>query len=175
MVKMLYWMCKKANCHPNRAQIDHVVLRNFSGYEGFDPLEVFNKTTLSNFSPLPSKDDMVNKWHEQIHAQFREDKKALEPLKAKFMELNAEQLLTEYTQSNDMSEEEFLFHKFKEHLDSNKFPDEDSKPLYEEEFKRYFQLKFENKVRNLYNCMLFLKVTFVHVHCMIIDLATHSP
>ena len=95
-------MCKEANCHPNTVQIDHVVLRNFSGYEGFDPLEVFNETPLRNFSPPPSKDEVVNNWQEQIHAQFREDKKALEPLLAKFMELNAEQLLTEYTQSNDI-------------------------------------------------------------------------
>ena len=79
-------MCKEANCHPNSVQINHVVLRNFSGYEGFDPLEVFNKTGLSNFPPPPSKDEEVNKWKEQIHTQFKEDKKALKPIKTKSSE-----------------------------------------------------------------------------------------
>ena len=62
---MLYWMCKKADCRPNKMQIYHVVLRNFSGLEGFSPIEFFEKSAVSQFSMPPSKDEVFNKWQGQ--------------------------------------------------------------------------------------------------------------
>ena len=148
MVKMLYWMCKEADCHPNTMQIYHVVLRNFSGFEGFSPMEIFEKSALSQFSMPPSKDEVVNKWQEQIHVQFKEDEKVLKPLITMFKKQNAEQLLTEYTPSSDMSEDQFLFKKFKECMEVKMFPDEQTQQCYIAEFKKYFDRKFEGKVRH---------------------------
>ena len=136
MVKMLYWMCKAADRPPNKMQIDHVVLRNFSGYEGFDPLEVFNKTALSNVSPS-----------QEIRTQFKEDETALEPVKTKFMELNAERLPTDFAESSaGMSKEEFLLQEFNEQLNLGKFSDSEIQKCYDAEYKKYFHQKVENKV-----------------------------
>ena len=140
-------MCKEADCHPNTMQIDHVVLRNFSGFEGFSPMEIFEKSALSHFPMPPSKDEVVKKWQEQIHAQFKEDKKALKPLITMFKEQNDDLLNGEYTQSNGMSKDQFVFKKFKECMEVKKFPDEQTQQCYVTEFDKYFDQKFEKKVR----------------------------
>lgn len=179
MVKMLYWMCKEADCHPNKMQIEHVVLRNFSGFdnEGFAPMEIFEKSALSQLSMPPSKDKMVKKWREELHARFiKEDEKVLKPLITKFKEQNAEQLLKEYTSSSDMSEDQFLSKKFKECMKVKKFPDEQTQQRYIAEFKKYFDQKFEGKVRHTFyrNYVHALCIIPVCI-CIIIDLATHTP
>ena len=154
-------MCKEADCPPNKMQIDHVVLRNFSGYEGFDPLEVFNKTALSNFSPP-----------KEIKTQFKEDETALEPVKAKFMELNAERLTSDYTQSSaGMSKEEYLLQEFMEQLNLGMFSDSEIQKCYDAEYKKYFHQKVENKVSNFLSYTVYYYALYMYY----VDLAAHSP
>ena len=149
-------MCKEANCHPNNVQIDHVVLRNFSGYEGFDPLKVFERSALKNFPNVPCKDKLLTERLAQAHKQFKNDEVACVTLKAKFLELNAERLLKEFSPSHVISKEDFLLQKFKEQLKSEKFLDEKTQQCYEAEIEKYerdFKTKFDEKVRR-YGCNL---------------------
>ena len=135
MVKMLYWMCKAANCRPNKMQIKHVVLRNFSGYEGFDPLKIFfARSVFNNFENAPSKEDVLQEWKVQIKQQFKEDECALELLKNK--------LLESCIPGNGATQEE----EFYRNLEKGQFPDYETQQYYEHEFEKYFQQKFEGKV-----------------------------
>ena len=144
MVKMLYWMCEEAKCNPNVSQINHVVLRNFSGYEGFDPLEMFSE--LQHFPPAPSKKDAEEEWLPRLREEFRKDKQAHSNLREMFLQVNGERLRSEYTRSDDNTEDEFLSQEFDQWLESDEFHDEEVQHCYEEEFEKYFHQKFERKV-----------------------------
>lgn len=39
---MLYWMSAKTNSVLTRPQLEHAVRRNFSGFDEFDPVSMFN-------------------------------------------------------------------------------------------------------------------------------------
>ena len=132
---MLYWMCKAANCRPNKTQIKHVVLRNFSGYEGFDPLKIFfARSVFNNYEDAPSKNKVLQEWKVQIDQQFREDECALEPLKKKFLE--------SCIAGNGAAQEK----EFYRNLEKGQFPDSGTQQYYEYEIEKYFQQKFEGKV-----------------------------
>ena len=57
---MLYWMCKKSNCHPlSGTQIEHAIKRNFSGLEdeALNPYEEFQKEILWIESEVKSSEN----------------------------------------------------------------------------------------------------------------------
>ena len=39
---MLFWMCKTAKQFPNEKQIEHVILRNFSGFPTDDGIDIIH-------------------------------------------------------------------------------------------------------------------------------------
>ena len=136
MVKMLYWMCKAANCRPNKMQIKHVVLRNFSGYEGFDPLQIFfARSVFNNFENVPCKKEVLQEWKERIKQQY-DDECTLKLLKNKS--------LGRCIPGNGAQQEE----EFDRNLErcQTEFPDPETQRCHEDEFEKYFQQKFEGKV-----------------------------
>ena len=142
MVKMLYWMCRETRCQPNRTQIEHVVRRNFSGYEGFDPIVMLSE--LPYTQPAPEKEKSMEEWGPRLREQFKKDKKAHSKLRAKFLQVNEERLKREYNESDrKMSEDKFMTQKFNQCLLYDEFFNEHIQFCYEQESKRYFEQKFE--------------------------------
>ena len=134
---MLYWICKEAECGPFKTQIKHAVLRNFSGYDGFDPWKVFEQP-LNNFLPVPDKHDKKEEWRVKLCDTFKDDENAHEQLKIKFLEVNREKT-QEFPEDTSLQ----LFHQ---QLKRGKFLDEEFQHFFETEFESYFQHKFEVKV-----------------------------
>ena len=55
LIKMLYWMCKKAGQQLNWPQMKHAILRNFGGIDetsSFQPLEEFMKVVVLRSVPI---------------------------------------------------------------------------------------------------------------------------
>ncbi len=128
---MLYWLCKEAECVPNKAQIKHVILRNFSGYDGFDPWKVFEQSQLTNFPSVPDKHVKIEEWRGKLCDAFKNDENACKLLKEKFLQLN----------ENKKSENELL-HLFHDQLVRGQFCNE----KVQTEFESYLDQKFEEKV-----------------------------
>ena len=142
MVKMLYWMCREARCRPNLKQIEHVVRRNFSGYEGFDPRQMLVDLPFS--PPAPDKEKSMEEWKPRLREQFRGDKQAHSTLRAMFLQVNKERLRKEYIESDrKISEDKFMNQEFDKCLILETFSDEHFQICYQKEFNTYFKQAFE--------------------------------
>ena len=135
---MLYWICKETECDPNKTQIKHVVLRNFSGYYGFDPWKVFEGSPLNNFPPVPDKHEKIEEWREKLCDAFKDDETAHQSLKDKFIQLNG-------VKTPEQSQE-MLLQAFDDQLKKGDFCDREIQHCFETELGRYVQHKFEVKV-----------------------------
>ena len=156
-MKMLYWMCKEADCSPNSAQISHVVLRNFSGHEGFDPLKMFWDSCRSCHVPIGhpwvedcedkkevSKENASIKWRVKLRTRFEKDKqKCVKGLKWKFLRLSRKK------SSDEMTEDDHFEYLFNQNLKLGIFPHPEVQESYDKDFEVYFQDIFEGKVRML--------------------------
>ena len=148
MMKMLYWMCKEADCSPNSVQISHVVLRNFSGYEGFgfDPLRIFWESCRScHVQPRVAdfeneeKEKAIEKWRVKLRIRFEEDNiECVRKLKSKFFQLSTK---------GSSNEDDQLAYRFSKHLKSGIFPHPEVQEEYDKVFEVYFKETFELKVR----------------------------
>ena len=154
---MLYWICKEAECGPYKTQIKHAVLRNFSGYDGFDPWEMFEQSPLNNFLPVPNKPDKKQEWRVKLLDAFKDDENAHEQLKRKFLQLNREKKI----------QEKALLQLFHKQLKRGKFLNEEIQRCFEADSESYFQQKFEGKVI-IATCIFSL---YACAQC--IDMATH--
>ena len=132
MVKMLYWLCKEAECGPNKMQIKHVVLRNFNGYDRFDPWKVFEESQFTHFLSVPDKNDVREEWREKFCDAFKDDKSAHEALKKTFLE------------KKEISEESLF--DFYDQFSRGEFLDEEIQKCFKDEFENYLQQKFDLKV-----------------------------
>ena len=134
---MLYWICKEADCEPNKTQIKHVVLRNFSGYDRFNPWNVFGQSpSVIGFPPVPDKTVKQREWTVKLCDTFKDDETAHESLKKMFMQLHRE---TQFS-------EELLLQKFEDQLKKGYFFNSEIQQCFEAERERYVHHKFEMKV-----------------------------
>lgn len=140
-------MCKETECDPNKAQIRHVVLRNFSGYDGFDPWKVFEGTQLNNFPSIPDKHEKWKEWREKLHDAFKDDETAHESLRNEFMRL----------QSPSLSQE-LLQQKFEDELRRGVFCDQEIQQHFEKDLNKYTEHKFETKV------MIIQQIQFIFLY-----------
>ena len=76
---MLYWICKNAKEHPTWRQIEHVIRRNFGGFDEFDAIEVFKSKIHIRTEP-PGKSECREQWRPILlkeHKDMEETKKKL--------------------------------------------------------------------------------------------------
>ena len=72
-------MCKNAKEHPTWRQIEHVIRRNFGGFDEFDAIEVFKRKIHIRTEP-PGKSECREQWRpilEKEHKDMEETKKKL--------------------------------------------------------------------------------------------------
>ena len=49
LIKMLYWLMMKSETELTKAQLEHAIKRNFSGYDEFNPFDMFVEQDFQEF------------------------------------------------------------------------------------------------------------------------------
>ena len=147
---MLFWMCKTARQVPNEKQIEHVILRNFSGFPvniGIDVIQLFKRELCA--SPNPNKEESRKRCHNFLKDDFKKimyndvSKVLLQSFKDKHAEAHKEQTLK---CSTDNEIEEYWKSKFNCCYDNNNFKDSEINKMFEEMQDKYCKERFDNEV-----------------------------
>ena len=135
---MLFWMCKSVKQPPNWAQIQHAIRRNFSGHSSDDEIDIV-KLFNDKIPHLPSQGDKT---------QSRNNCEGM--LRTEFKKLKCEHihdlLFQQFCDKNYDMEEEIQKIKFNECCKNGDFLDQEMNKIFEEEFQKYFDHKFEKEV-----------------------------
>lgn len=148
LVKMLFWMCKTVKQQPNSAQIEHVILRNFSGHSSDDEIDIvkiFNDKITMRYLP-PNKDESKKNCEGMQRNEFK---------RAKFTHIT-ELFFQKFCEMHQDETEEQLKQNFEDCCKNGDFHNQEMNKKFEEEFQKYFDHKFNNEVCNIiYLCTLY--------------------
>ena len=161
---MLFWMCKTAKQFPNEKQIEHVILRNFSGFptdDGIDIIHLFKKELCD--SSYPDKDECRRTCRSFLKDEF---KKYMynDVLKLLFQEFQVKQARKHKEHSTVYStEEEFEDYQkleFSHCYHKNDFEDSIINQKFEEMQEKYCKERFDNEVVTSIICIVLSNVLF---------------
>lgn len=147
---MLFWMCKTARQVPNEKQIEHVILRNFSGFpvnSGIDVIQLFKSELCA--SPYPDEAESRKRCHNFLKDDFKKimyndvSKVLLQSFKDKHAKTHKEQILK---YSTDKEIEEYWELEFIHCYDSNDFEDPEINKVFKEMQDKYCKERFDNEV-----------------------------
>lgn len=150
---MLFWMCKTIEQPPNSVQIQHAILRNFSGFPehfGIDLIKIFN----DELCPSPLLDEM-EECQRKFRIVFKDEFKVskfnhiLDLLFHEFKDKHAKSHLEQFqglSTSEKFQFEAYQRLQFSRCYDKCDFEDPNINRKYEAEFELYFIRRFEKEV-----------------------------
>ena len=147
---MLFWMCKAAKQVPNEKQIQHVILRNFSGFPidaEIDIIELFNKKLCP--SPLPDKNESRKKCRGFLKEEFKETMFNIvsENLFHDFKNMLAKEQEEQILKLQDVPDHQKIEFSNCYHKGDFKYPEINEK--FEKMIDDYCNKRFDNEVSNM--------------------------
>jgi hypothetical protein len=151
LIKMLFWMCKSVNQPPNSAQIEHVILRNFSGNNDTDILDLF-RTKIPKCPP-PNKSLSREKCEVLQRSVFKRDKYIIikNLLFDLFINENLHKHEEEFQKLNQskFTLEDYQKKQFDCCCENGDFESDLLNEKFENAFQDYYNQKFEQEVKIL--------------------------
>ena len=144
-------MCKITKQPPNRPQIEHAILRNFSGFDKINTLQYFDAEIQYSSSP----DEKTH--YEWCRKWLKNEFKQLKKVKNAFYELYKEKHLRKLTEDfaktpecqkpdSEQQFERYQKRQFGKCLEKNDFEDGEINTTFEAEYHEYFEKRFKTEV-----------------------------
>ena len=144
-------MCKITKEPPNRPQIEHAILRNFSGFDKINTLQYFNAEIQYGSNP----DEKTH--YEQCRKWLKNEFKQLERVRNTFYDLYRAKHLRKLTEDfaktpecqksdSDQQFEKYQRKQFRICLDKNDFEDDEINTKFEAQYHEYFKKRFKTEV-----------------------------
>ena len=151
LIKMLFWMCKITKQPPNRPQIEHAILRNFSGFDKIKTRQYFDDEIQYGSNP----DEKTH--YEQCRKWLKNEFKKLERVRNTFYDLYKEKHVKKLTEDfantleyqkpdSDKRFESYQWKLFGVCLDKNDFEDDEINTKFEAGYHEYFEKRFKTEV-----------------------------